>query len=304
VTAAEVAEELEISVRTARRDLEALAMAGIPVYSRPGRGGGWSLIGGARTDLTGLTGDEARALLLTVGSAASVPPSLRRAVGKLVQALPEPFRADADRVSEVTLVDDAAWGHRPSPGVPELLEPLQHAVLEQRRVELGYDGPGRGPTNRVIDPWGLVIKAGVWYLVAGTEAGERTFRADRVTAVRLLEQPADRPEGFDLARAWRAMTVKLHEERFPVTARGLARPSALGTLRHVFADRIQVGPVGADGRHPVEVEGESVVALAAQLAGFTGPVEIHEPAEVRRELAAIGRRLVALYGPGPASDSG
>jgi len=110
VTAAEVAAELEVSVATARRDLEALSAAGVPVYPQPGRGGGWSLVGGARTDLTGLTSTEARALFLLAGPAASLDPPVRSALRKLVQALPGTFRADAEASAAAVVVDSTRWG--------------------------------------------------------------------------------------------------------------------------------------------------------------------------------------------------
>src|SRR5512144_1552356 len=112
VTAAEIAEELEVSERTARRDLEALAMAGIPVYPQAGRGGGWSLVGGARTDLSGLSATEAQALFLLVGPAAAVSGQAKAALRKLVQALPQTFRADAEAAARATMIDATRWGER------------------------------------------------------------------------------------------------------------------------------------------------------------------------------------------------
>ncbi|WP_329791126.1 HTH domain-containing protein [Lentzea sp. DG1S-22] len=120
VTAAEVARELEVSERTARRDLDALATAGVPVYSLRGRGGGWRLVGGARTDLSGLTASEARALFLVAGPAAAATPAVKAALRKLVHALPEPFREQAEAAAASVVVDPRRWGsgpdgHRPPP---------------------------------------------------------------------------------------------------------------------------------------------------------------------------------------------
>src|SRR4051812_44797464 len=128
VTAADVAAELEVSERTARRDLEALSAAGIPVYAQPGRGGGWELVGGARTDLSGLTADEARALFQVAGPAAAATPELKAALRKLVRALPEPFRAGAETVASSVIVDPGGWGRRRRPHRPPMLDPLQDAV--------------------------------------------------------------------------------------------------------------------------------------------------------------------------------
>ncbi len=163
MTAAELAEELEISVATARRDLEALSAAGIPVYPQRGRGGGWALLGGARTDLSGLSYPEMQALFLLVGPAAAVSPDAKAALRKLVRALPESFRAPAQAASDAVVVDASRWGDRPI--VPaELLDTLRAAVVGRDTLLVGY----RDKPPRELDPWGLVDKDGIWYLIAGT----------------------------------------------------------------------------------------------------------------------------------------
>src|ERR687891_265586 len=129
VTASELAEELEISVKTARRDLEALAMAGIPVYSQAGKNGGWSLVGGARTDLTGLTAAEARTLFMVAGPSSAVTPQAKAALRKLVRALPETFRAEAEKAASAIVLDPAGWGGK-APSTPPHLEALQQAVVQ------------------------------------------------------------------------------------------------------------------------------------------------------------------------------
>src|SRR5258708_23740351 len=138
VTAGEIADELEISERTARRDLDALAMAGLPVYSQPGRNGGWQLLGGARTDLSGLNAAEARALFLVAGPSPATP-ELRAALRKLVRALPEPFRADAQAASTAVVVHPNEWGRvKPTRAPPHHLDVLQRVVIEGEQIELGY----------------------------------------------------------------------------------------------------------------------------------------------------------------------
>ena len=139
VTAAEVADELEVSERTARRDLEALAMAGIPVYSQAGRGGGWSLVGGARTDLSGLTAAEARTLFLVAGPSAAATPQIKAALRKLVRALPEPFRAEAEAAASAVVLDPTSWDRAEVPP-PEHLEVLQRAWSMGSRFACGTRG--------------------------------------------------------------------------------------------------------------------------------------------------------------------
>src|SRR5499433_4339487 len=200
VTATELARELEVSVATARRDLEALSAAGIPVYPQPGRGGGWSLIGGARTDLSGLSAPEAQALFLLAGPAAAVSAEAKAALRKLVRALPQTFRADAEAAASATMIDPARWGERDR-GRPAMVDRLQAAVIRRRKVRLTYMGSARVRSERLVDPWGLVAKDEIWYLIAGTVRGQRTFRVDRILHAEPTGQPAERPDGFTLASA-------------------------------------------------------------------------------------------------------
>src|SRR5579862_473984 len=205
VTAAEVAEELEVSERTARRDLDALGMAGVPIYSQQGRNGGWRLAGGGRTDLSGLTAGEARALFLIAGPAsAPASPQLRAALRKLVRALPEPLRTGAAAASASVVVDPGGWDERSHQRpAPPLLDVVQQAVVEGQQTTLSYVARNREPSRRVVHPLGLAAKGANWYLVADTEAGLRTFRVDRATSVEGTGVPVVRPDGFDLAAAWR-----------------------------------------------------------------------------------------------------
>jgi predicted DNA-binding transcriptional regulator YafY len=295
VTAAEVAAELEVSERTARRDLEALGMAGVPVYPRQGRGGGWQLVGGARTDLTGLTAAEARALFMVAGPA-SATPEVKAALRKLVRALPEPFRNDAEAASTAVLVDPTGWWRpRTTPHAPPHLDALQRAVIEGEQVRLGYVARDRAATTRVVHPLGLATKGTSWYLVANTDAGLRTFRVDRVTEVEPIGERVVRPDGFDLAEAWRMITEEVDRRGGAVRARGDADPEVIPTLRMVFGTRVRLGPARDNGRVEVEVHGHHQRALAGELAGFGAAVEIIEPPEVRAELERIARELWATY---------
>jgi len=296
VTAGEVAAELEISERTARRDLDALAMAGLPVYSQPGRNGGWELLGGARTDLSGLNAAEARALFLVAGPAEATP-ELKAALRKLVRALPEPFRADAQAASTAVVVDPNEWGRTtPARTPPRHLDALQLAVIEGEQVELGYVARDRASSRRVVHPLGLAAKGSVWYLVADTDAGSRTFRVDRVTSVERTGAKVVRPEGFDLAEAWRSISAAVDELRKPVRVRAAANADAIRLLRWVLDTKISVGPARPDGRIDIEVRGESIDAIAGQLAGFGARLEVFEPEAVREQMAQIAGELGAIYG--------
>ena len=298
VTAAELAGELEVSERTARRDLEALATAGVPVYSSQGRGGGWALVGGARTDLTGLTAEEARALFLAAGPGSAAAPAAQAALRKLLAALPAPFRDHARAAGSALLVDATAWGRSAPPPPPRLAE-LQRAVLDGERVLLGYTGRTRERTEREVSPLGLVAKGTVWYLVAGTDAGVRTFRVDRVDAVAPTGRPAVRPEGFDLAAAWAGSVAAVEERRLGARVRGLADPSLLPALRGRLAERLTVGQPNPRGQVEVEVTGPTVPFLVAELAGLGGRLELVDPPEARTALRQLAAELHELYSDAP-----
>jgi predicted DNA-binding transcriptional regulator YafY len=297
VTAAEVADELEVSERTARRDLEALGMAGLPIYSRQGRHGGWQLAGGGRSDLSGLSAAEARALFLVAGPASTITPEVKTALRKLVRAIPEPFRTDAEAAATAVVVDPAGWDRpaRTTP-IPEHLEAVQRAVIEGEQISLDYVARDRARTSRLVHPLGLAAKGAVWYLVAGTDAGLRTFRVDRMVAVASTGQRVVRPEGFDLAEAWRLISTEVEERRAPFRATVLATPPAVAQCRWVLGTRVRIGPPSTDGRIELEIRGHSFRSLAGELAGFGPELEIVDPPEVREHLARIGSELTASYG--------
>ena len=294
VTAAELAAQLEVSVATARRDLEALSAAGIPVYPQPGRGGGWSLVGGARTDLTGLTEPEAAALFLLLGPAASGGPAARSALRKLVRALPGPFRAGAEAAVEAVVVDASGWGEAGRPR-PPMVELLQQAVVRRRRIRLRYGGRGQEPVERLVDPWGLVDKDDVWYLIAGTAAGRRTFRVDRVLAAELTDEPAQRPADLQPAAVWDEVVAEMEGRRSTVAATVLVPARLVPVLQTVFGRHCSVVGARDDGRQELQVAAHTVRSVAEQLAGLGGAVEVLEPGEVRAELARIGAELVERH---------
>ena len=296
VTASEVALELEVSERTARRDLDALAMAGVPVYSVQGRGGGWRLLGGARTDLSGLTASEARALFLVAGPASTTNPAAKAALRKLVRALPEPFREQADAAATSIVVDPRSWGSSPlEPRPTRFLDELQQAVIRGVQVRLGYVDRKGSETERTVHPLGIVAKGPTWYLVSDTEAGRRTFRIDRVSSVESTDDPVHRPEGFDLAESWREIADEVDRKRTPLEAQALCAPDGLGLLRTVLGGRLEVGASTPDARIEIVIRGHNDYALAGELAGFIEWLEVTGPQAVRDHLASIGSALVASY---------
>lgn len=327
VTAAEVAAELEVSERTARRDLEALGMAGIPVYSQAGRGGGWSLLGGARTDLSGLTAAEARTLFLLAGPTAAATPEAKSALRKLVQALPETFRADAEAAADAVMIDPSRWGGGPATPPPFLAD-LQRAVLDRVQVDLAYTDRAGVETERRVSPLGLVQKGLTWYLIANTANGQRTFRVWRVRGVVPTDEPVDRPPDFDLAAAWQEVLDAM-ERRRPRVEVAIRFVDGVGrTLGAHWGRRLELDDPGPDGDAepdprdlppapaatldaPFDAAGaperwrtarivaESWEMVVAELAGYGGAVEIVAPPEARARMAAIGAALTARHGSVP-----
>jgi predicted DNA-binding transcriptional regulator YafY len=295
VTAAEVAEELEVSVKTARRDLEALSIAGIPVYSQPGRGGGWSLLGGARTDLSGLTAAEARTLFLVAGPSSAITPEAKAALRKLVRALPETFRAEAEKAAAAVVLDPAGWGGT-RPATPPHLASLQEAVIAGVQVRLGYTDAKGEASERVVHPLGLVAKGSTWYLVADTANGRRTFRVWRISRVELTEEPAERPAGFDLHRAWQEIVETLDDRRGLRRVAALVDAESVRWLRVTFGTRLVVGDTTTDGRVHVDIGFPPTHDdPARQLAVFAEGIEVLDPPDVRARMVELGRALLTRH---------
>lgn len=305
-TASQLATELEVSVRTIYRDVEALSASGVPIYGESGPGGGIQLIGGYETRLTGLTGPEATALgLAGIPSAAAelgLGGVLVAAQSKVDAALPPELRARTARLRERFLVDVPGWFRAPE-AVPALAD-LATALWDGRRVVIDYRRP-RGVVQRTIDPLGLVLKGSTWYLVALAHEPEgiRTYRVGRVEAVRVLDESAERPDGFDLAAVWADAGASFDRDlrRFVVHARVDA--DQLWRLRHALPEPSatqaveSAGPPGADGRCAVVVRTESLEVAHDELVRVGRALTVTDPPELRELLAATGQALAAHHAP-------
>jgi predicted DNA-binding transcriptional regulator YafY len=300
-TAAELAEELEVSVRTVYRDVQALAESGVPIYAERGPGGGVRLVDGYRTRLTGLTTEEAEALFLS-----GVPgPAAELGLGtvvtaarlKVLAALPPELRTRAGRVAERFHLDAPGWWQQADP-VPCLGE-LANAVWEPRSITVRYRRDDR-VERRQLDPLGLVLKGGVWYLVAISKGEPRTFRVSRVEAVELGER-FDRPEGFGLAAFWAESTARFEAETPTVAITARVDPSALPSLeraigRAAAATLVVPRHPDPDGWLRVRFRHESLEAALFDLLPRIQTVEVLGPPELRVQFAEAGRVLAARYG--------
>lgn len=301
VPAPELAERLEVSVRTIYRDVEALSTAGVPVYAERGRHGGIELLPGFRTDVTGLTADESRALFILAAQGAHAALGLDAALGsalrKVMAALPAPHRPAAEVTSRRILVDATRWKGGPQPAVD--LDTLQDAVFADRRLRLRYRHSGDSePTAYTVDPYGLVAKAGVWYLVADRRGKPRLFRADRVRSAQVLDDPVRRRPGVELADAWEVLRRQVEESPggFDVTVR--VRRDRLDMFLRLNASVLADLPGGEDTE-----EGDWVTARLSypslpavrQLLAFSDRVEVLSPPEAREELRAAAASVTELY---------
>ncbi|MEU1494212.1 WYL domain-containing protein [Streptomyces sp. NPDC005776] len=289
MTAQQLAEELEVSVRTVYRDVEALAAAGIPLYGAAGHAGGYRLVDGYRTRLTGLTTDEAQAAFLAAlpGTAAELGlgEALAAAQLKLRAALPAELRAHAGRIQERFLLDAPGW-YGDADRSPHLA-PVAAAVWARRAALLRYRR-WRAPEEieRRVEPYGLVLKAGRWYVVAGGPSGIRTYRVDRILGFRPLGE-FDMPDGFDLAGYWNTylagFRARLH------TGEALVRLTPEG------ARRLGVAPV-SDGWAEARVPIESIDHAHGEFLRMGTDIEVLAPAELRDRIAATVRTLARSYG--------
>jgi predicted DNA-binding transcriptional regulator YafY len=315
LTAGELAERLEVSPRTVYRDAEALSSAGVPIYAERGRAGGIRLLPGYRTDVTGLTRDEARALfVLTTGGAQEdlgLGGAARSAILKVMRAVPEPFRPAATATSQRILVDPARWMRSPDP--VGQLGVLQAAVFTGRRLRLRYRSSGqRSASDRVVDPYGLVCKAGVWYLVADQDGEPRLFRVSRVASAVADEAPVRRRDGVELAEMWEALRQQVEERPAGVPVVVRVRRERLDMFRRICAANLAEGDGdgagdagdgagdagdggGADAGWAVVGLRFAAVPAARTLLSFGDDVEVVSPAEVRADLATVAAAVAARY---------
>jgi predicted DNA-binding transcriptional regulator YafY len=292
VTAGELAVRLGVSTRTAQRDLETLSLSGVPIYPVRGRGGGWALLPGYRTQLTGMT--PAEAITVVIGSTAHVLADLGfdvesvRAQTKLLASLTMQARHDAEFARQRVIVDHPGWRVEHTE-TPVWLSDCRRAVWEQRRLIIRYGGRA---DDIVVEPLGLVAKGRAWYVVARRTDGEmRTYRIARIDHVELTDKQFDRPRGFDLPAYWTETT-----RRFRANL-----PSYVVTLqlKDTLVDRLPYGPplaattlksgwsrIEADFETPGEAS--SFVLAAAGDAIVIAPPELR--AEIRHAAACVARR--------------
>lgn len=307
LSAPQLAERLEISERTVYRDVEALSAAGVPVYTERGRNGGVALVPGHRTDLarlSALNADEARALFAFGGRSGPDDAALQSALLKLLAALPAEQRPHARQGRERVVVDAGGW-HRPPDDLPHLAA-VRDAVWADERLRLSYRPSDESKArDYTVDPYGLLQKAGAWYLIAAHRRHPRLFRISRLEAADRTGEPADRPAGLDLESLWRQLRAGFEAAPAEVLVTLLVRDPVLARVRRMTAAQL-AGPAGEPepepdrpGWHRLVLPFRASGAARGVLLGFGTDVEVLAPAGLRAEFAATARAVLALYDDTP-----
>jgi predicted DNA-binding transcriptional regulator YafY len=292
LAASALAKELEVSERTVYRDVDSLSAAGVPVFSERGSRGGVVLAAGYRAALTNLGDQEVRALFISASNPIAdlgLGGSLARSLEILSGALPESKRRSAERARGRIYIDARRWMQADQPR--EHLAALQRAIWQDLRVELHYRDRAGKVTRRVIEPLGLVAKAGIWYLAAQSGAEMRVFRAERIIDVRVTDERFAWPPEFNLERFWGEWSAAL-ADRVPRYLVKLRLRDATGMVREAlgwFETRFE-----ADGSI-AHVSYPGPESALGDVLALGGKVEVLEPAELRRRVQTCAREVIDCY---------
>lgn len=303
LTAEELAAELEVSQRTIYRDMDALSAAGVPVYAERGPGGGIALLHSYRTNLTGLTPDEVRALFMLDISATLAELGMSRqfkaALLKLSATLSPTHRGEDMQAGQRIHLDSTPWFQLSEPA-PHL-GILHEALWQDRRLRLVYALPFDTRVERLVDPYGLVAKAGAWYLVLGWDDQVRVLQVSRLVDARVTGETFQRPAGFDLARFWEGWAAEQERSRrvYPVTVR--VAPELVPQLSRILDSSLGEPMSGAEpangkGWITTTLHFETLEDARGRILGLGGALEVVEPLALRLSLADFARQVVALYG--------
>lgn len=308
LTARELARRLEVSERTIYRDIEALSSAGVPVYAERGRGGGCLLLEPYRTTLTGMTEPEARALFVAGATRPLTDLGLgdqgKMALLKLLAALPAAYRAGAEAASQRIHIDPTGW-FQSSEATPQL-RTLSDALMADRRITIQYQRGDGTEVTRLLDPLGLVAKAGIWYLLGGAVSDDaangqmRNYRVSRIISVTLTDTFFQRPQEFDLARCWEESREQFRASlpRYEATVR--IAPYLMPELHYIFGEIVRealphASPPDAQGWVTLPILFDSFDAARGRILSLGDGVEVMAPAELRAAVARAARAIVARY---------
>lgn len=302
LSATALAEELEVSTRTVLRDIEALSTAGVPVYADRGRHGGFTLLPGFRTELTGLNHDEALALLTAGGAGAKevfgLSAALSSAMRKIVDALPEGHQITAADAARRILVDpeaDLLSRRRIAEIIPEpIMSEVRRAVLVGHRLRIRYAAEAREPVWRTLDPIGLVTVRDKGYLLATVDGGDRTYRLSRILAAEALHEPAQREGTVDLAELWQQRSARFREGEDPLEVVLRLAPSRREEVASAAVTVLEE-TIDTDGELRMTVSFQDLRHAEWALWQLDTGAEALEPVELREALRARAIAVAARY---------
>ncbi len=303
VTAQELADTCEVSLRTIYRDIDALSAAEVPVYADRGSAGGYRLLEGYRTRLNGMSPAEAEAVFLSglpgPAEALGLGATLANAQLKLLTALPPEMRSAAARVRTRFHLDAPGWFH--SFETPEHLHKIVRAVWDDRMIEIRYRS-WKAEKRRRLAPLGLVLKGGGWYLAGAVDGGVRTYYVGRIRELTLLDTRFERPDGFDLAAYWADSTRRLEAEMHQNSAMVRLSPTGQKMLRALLSPymhaHLVLGAEDEQGHRIATIPVGSIWSAASELLRFGPELEVLEPPELRAHMASASRGLSRLYEEG------
>jgi len=298
MTAKALAEELEVSRRTILRDITALSVSGVPVYSEGGHGGGIALVEEYRTTLTGLNKFEVQSLFVANNHDALRDVGLgdagERLLLKLLAALPNTQHSTADHIRQRLMIDPTWWWHDAS--ISPFWEDIQKAVYEDRLIEVAYENFDGKIAQRLLAPYSLVCKSSVWYLLAERDQELRTYRVSRIHAVRLLDQSFSRRPDFDLPAYWRAQTQSF--ENLPSEYRCVLRihPERISLIKWLMPGRWEhIQDANDKGWMTLSLRMDSDLLAIMLVFGLAGFVEVVEPSELKDAVVAKARDVLEFF---------
>jgi predicted DNA-binding transcriptional regulator YafY len=294
MTGREMSQRLEVSLRTVHRDMEALGMAGVPVFALRGARGGWQLDEGWRTQVPALDEAELLGLLMAqprVVGDGRLADGAERALRKLTAALPAALRERAASIRQRLYVDTTGW--RGTSENLAMLPIVQDAVSRDRKLSMMYRRPDAEPAARVVDPLGLVAKGSTWYLVAKTAEGFRTYRVSRIEEAAVLDVPCERPPNFDLAAHWKSSTDDFRENRLHYAATLRLAPSAAAWVRRWRFTWTEQGPPDAEGWTLFHARFDHEDEALFVVLGLGARVDVADPPALRERVLAEAEGIIA-----------
>lgn len=310
MTAQALAQQLEVTERTIYRDIAALGQAGIPVVTESGPGGGCALLDGYRTKLTGLSVDEIQALfpahaagpVADLGLAAA----LRSALLKLAATLPDAMRHQANAMSQRIYLDPTGWFHGDESTA--FLSLAQAALWSARQLHIFYRRSDNALVERVVDPYGLVARGAIWYLVGNVAGDLRVFRLSRIRQATLLDAPSQRPTSFDLPAFWAEWSRDFEGRTTPFLAEMRLAPAGLALLPEILGEParaiLEEAPIqDAAGWRLLTLPFGSFEHARTIALGLSGLAEVLAPTELRASIRAVAEQVVGIYDDVPASEA-